>query len=120
MRFKVVLEPGEDGWIVAECPILPGCVSQGRTEAEAVNNILEAIELWLETEVEKRLESLPPNAKMLELLFDGIASRHFGRGGNSRFRASGLETRPAERKPRFNGQAGCQCQSFRSVTQGIG
>jgi predicted RNase H-like HicB family nuclease len=67
MRFQVVLEPGEDGWIVAECPSLPGCVSQGRTEAEAVSNIREAIELWLETEVEKRLESLPPNARLLEV-----------------------------------------------------
>lgn len=69
MTFKVVLEPGEDNWIVAECPALPGCVSQGKTEAEALNNIREAIELWLETEMEKRLATLPPNAKMLELTF---------------------------------------------------
>lgn len=67
MTFQVVLEPGEDGWIVAECPALPGCVSQGRTEAEAIGNIREAIELWLETELEKRLESMPPNAKLLEV-----------------------------------------------------
>ncbi len=50
MTFQVVLEPGEDGWIVAECPALPGCVGQGCTEAEAIGNIREAIELWLETE----------------------------------------------------------------------
>ena len=67
MTFQVVLEPGEDGWIVVECPALPGCVSQGRTEAEAIDNIREAIELWLETELEKRLEDLPPDAKMLEV-----------------------------------------------------
>ncbi|MFN2454318.1 MAG: type II toxin-antitoxin system HicB family antitoxin [Pyrinomonadaceae bacterium] len=67
MTFKVILEPGEDGWIVAECPALPGCVSQGRTEPEALSNVREAIELWLETEVEKRLEGLPPNAKLLEV-----------------------------------------------------
>lgn len=67
MVFKVVLEPGEDGWIVAECPALPGCVSQGRTEAEALDNIREAIELWLETELEKHTENLPPDAKMLEV-----------------------------------------------------
>lgn len=54
MTFQVVLEPGGDGWIVAECPALPGCVSQGRTEAEAIDNIREAIELWLETELEIR------------------------------------------------------------------
>jgi predicted RNase H-like HicB family nuclease len=67
MTFKVVIEPGEDGWIVAECPALPGCVSQGRTEAEAVNNIREAIYLWLDTEVEKQAGSLPANAKVLEV-----------------------------------------------------
>lgn len=41
----VILKPGEDGWIVAECPQLPGCASQGRTRAEAMENIREAIEL---------------------------------------------------------------------------
>jgi len=55
MVFRIVLEEGEDGWVVVECPSLPGCVSQGRTEAEAVANIREAIELWLETELEKNL-----------------------------------------------------------------
>ncbi|MGH9434231.1 MAG: type II toxin-antitoxin system HicB family antitoxin [Terriglobia bacterium] len=67
MTFKIALEPGEDGWMVAECPSLPGCVSQGRTEAEAINNIREAIQLWLETEVEKRTGSLPANARVLEV-----------------------------------------------------
>jgi predicted RNase H-like HicB family nuclease len=67
MTFKIVLEPGEDGWIVAECPSLPGCISQGRTETEAVANIREAIQLWLETEVEKQTESLPANARILEV-----------------------------------------------------
>ena len=32
MTLQIILEPGEDNWIVAECPALPGCVSQGRTE----------------------------------------------------------------------------------------
>lgn len=67
MTFKVVLEPGEDGWIVAECPSLPGCVSQGRTEAEAIDNIREAIQLWLDREVEKQTGSLPANARVLEV-----------------------------------------------------
>jgi len=67
MTLRIVLEPGEDGWIVAECPALPGCISQGRTEAEAINNIREAMELWLETELEKRTGSLPQNAKILEV-----------------------------------------------------
>lgn len=48
MNYPVLLRPGEDGWIVAECPVLPGCISQGRTREEALRNIREAIELTLE------------------------------------------------------------------------
>jgi predicted RNase H-like HicB family nuclease len=47
-RFPVVLRPGEDGWIIAECPTIVGCISQGRTREEALANIREAIELCLE------------------------------------------------------------------------
>jgi len=44
VNYTVVLHPpDEDGWIVAECPALPGCVSQGRNEDEAMVNIREAI-----------------------------------------------------------------------------
>ena len=39
MKFPVILTPGEDGWIVAECPVLPGCISQGKTKEEALYNI---------------------------------------------------------------------------------
>jgi predicted RNase H-like HicB family nuclease len=46
--LPVVLRPGEDGWFVAECPVLPGCVSQGKTRDEALANIREAIALCLE------------------------------------------------------------------------
>ncbi len=49
MKFLVTLERDEEGWIVAECPSLLGCVSQGRTIDEALANIREAIELSLET-----------------------------------------------------------------------
>jgi predicted RNase H-like HicB family nuclease len=49
MKFIVTLQPGEDGWIVAECPSLPGCISQGHTVDEATANIREAIEVSLET-----------------------------------------------------------------------
>lgn len=41
---QALIYPGEDGYWVAECPSLPGCVSQGRTREEAVTNIREAIE----------------------------------------------------------------------------
>ena len=40
---QVIIYPGEDGYWVAECPSLPGCVSQGRTKEEAIANIREAI-----------------------------------------------------------------------------
>jgi predicted RNase H-like HicB family nuclease len=49
MKILVTLETDEDGWIVAECPALPGCVSQGRTREEALANIREAITASLET-----------------------------------------------------------------------
>ncbi len=64
MKFLVTLERGEDGWIVAECPALPGCVSQGRTTAEALANIREAIELSIET---RRAEGLPINIEVSEV-----------------------------------------------------
>lgn len=40
---QVIIQPGEDGYWVAECPTLPGCISQGRSREEAVANIREAI-----------------------------------------------------------------------------
>jgi predicted RNase H-like HicB family nuclease len=49
MKFLVTLETDEDGWLVAECPALPGCVSQGRTREQALANIREAIMASLET-----------------------------------------------------------------------
>jgi len=49
---RVNYSTGEEGWIVAECPDLPGCVSQGRTLAQARKNIADAIEGWLEVEQE--------------------------------------------------------------------
>ena len=48
--FPVVLHAGMDGWIVAECPVIPGCISQGLTREEALENIREAIELCVEAE----------------------------------------------------------------------
>jgi predicted RNase H-like HicB family nuclease len=53
VRLPVVLIHGEDGYIVAECPILPGCISQGKTRDEALANIKEAIELCLESREEE-------------------------------------------------------------------
>jgi predicted RNase H-like HicB family nuclease len=53
VKLPVVLIDGEDGYIVAECPVLPGCVSQAKTREEALANIREAIELCLESREEE-------------------------------------------------------------------
>lgn len=44
---QVIIYPGEDGFWVAECPSLPGCISQGETRTEAITNIREAIEAYV-------------------------------------------------------------------------
>ncbi len=49
MKLIVTLERDETGMIVAECPAIPGCVSQGRTEPEALANVTEAIKGCLES-----------------------------------------------------------------------
>jgi predicted RNase H-like HicB family nuclease len=68
MLFHVTLEVAEDGWIVAECPALPGCVSQGKDEKEALENIKEAITAWLWAEDQKAAASLPPDSKRLPIV----------------------------------------------------
>jgi predicted RNase H-like HicB family nuclease len=54
-KYLVTLTPGEDGSIVAECPSLPGCVSQGKTREEALKNIQEAIEGIIEVRKSQQL-----------------------------------------------------------------
>ena len=53
MRFTVTLDRDEDGAWVAECPAIPGCVSQGETREDALHNIKEAIAACLEVRAEK-------------------------------------------------------------------
>lgn len=48
MRFKVVLEESDEGGYTAYVPSLPGCISEGETKEDALKNIQEAIELYLE------------------------------------------------------------------------
>ena len=48
LKLPVVLTDGEDGYFVAEIPVLPGCISQGKTRQEALANIKEAAELCIE------------------------------------------------------------------------
>ncbi|MDK2463366.1 MAG: type II toxin-antitoxin system HicB family antitoxin, partial [Candidatus Korarchaeota archaeon] len=57
MRFGVIIERDEDGMYVVQCPALPGCVSQGRTREEALENIKDAIKGYLES---RRKHGEPP------------------------------------------------------------
>jgi predicted RNase H-like HicB family nuclease len=52
-RFPVTIYQDEEGWYVVECPVIPGCMSQGKTKEEALQNIQEAIQLCLEVRREK-------------------------------------------------------------------
>jgi predicted RNase H-like HicB family nuclease len=62
---QVIVYPGEDSFYVAECPSLPGCISQGRNKLEALENIKEAIALYIETLEADGLPVPPDN-------FDGM------------------------------------------------
>ena len=55
MRFQVTLDRDEDGAWIVECPSIPGCVSQGASQNEALENIREAIALCLEVRAERGL-----------------------------------------------------------------
>jgi len=55
MKFPVIIYPDEDGVFIAECPSIPGCVSQGQTREEAARNIQDAIKECLQVRAEKGL-----------------------------------------------------------------
>lgn len=59
VKFRVLIQPDEDGVFLAEVPTLPGCVSQGRTREEALANVREAIEVYLES-LDAHDELVPP------------------------------------------------------------
>lgn len=58
---QVIIYSGEDGYFVAECPSLPGCISQGQTREEAVTNIKEAIRTYISALEEDNLTVTPSN-----------------------------------------------------------
>jgi predicted RNase H-like HicB family nuclease len=60
MKYRVLIEQDEDGVFVAEVPSLPGCISQGETREEALKNIHEAIEVYLES-LKAHDEPVPPS-----------------------------------------------------------
>jgi predicted RNase H-like HicB family nuclease len=59
MKYRVLIEQDEDGVYVAEVPPLPGCISQGQTREEAVENVREAIAAYLES-LEAHGDPIPP------------------------------------------------------------
>ncbi len=64
MRLPITVYQDADGWYVVECPVIPGCMSQGKTHAEALQNIQEAIQLCLEVRQE---QGLPLTIESLEV-----------------------------------------------------
>ena len=60
MKYRVIIEQDEDGVFIAECPSLPGCISQGKTRNEALQNIQDAIKGYLAS-LEKHGEPIPPS-----------------------------------------------------------
>lgn len=68
MQFKVILEEAEEGGYVVQVPSLPGCISQGETKEKALENIKEAIEVYLdidETEIAEQIQG--KKAEIVEL-----------------------------------------------------
>jgi antitoxin HicB len=60
MQYRILIEQDEDGVFVAECPSLPGCISQGKTRSEVLQNIQDAIKGYLES-LRKHNEPIPPS-----------------------------------------------------------
>ena len=60
MKFRIIIEQDEDGMFVAECTSLPGCISQGKTRKEAMENIKDAVRGYIES-LKKHDEAIPPS-----------------------------------------------------------
>jgi len=60
MKLRIIIQQDEDGVFFAEVPALPGCLSQGDTRAEALNNVKEAISAYLKS-LKKHDEPIPPS-----------------------------------------------------------
>ncbi|HWR73589.1 MAG TPA: type II toxin-antitoxin system HicB family antitoxin [Nitrospirota bacterium] len=67
MKFVITISQDEDGMYIAECPAIPGCVSQGATEQEAEKNIQDAIKECLEVRAEKGMP-LTVTTRQIEVL----------------------------------------------------
>lgn len=74
MKFRVVIEQDEDGKVIASCPTLPGCWSQGDTRDEAKRNIADAIKGYLES-LEEHGDPIPPpiNEEIIDIDIGKVA-----------------------------------------------
>jgi predicted RNase H-like HicB family nuclease len=68
MKFRVLVHTDEDGMFIAECPSLPGCVSQGATRADAIANVQDAIAGYVDS-LKAHNEPIPPgiNEEVVEI-----------------------------------------------------
>jgi len=66
MNLYITIHQDEDGWFVAECPSIPGCVSQGKTQKQAEKNVQKAIKECLEVRAEKGMP-LTVTTKQVEI-----------------------------------------------------
>ena len=99
MKFPVTMYQDEEGWYVVECPLIPGCMSQGKTKGEALQNIQEAIQLCLEVRQEKGLP-LTIHSLEVEVPVYVQASTHFWSESCTRFPAGRMGNSSSARKPR--------------------
>lgn len=60
MNYRVIIEVDEEGMYVAECPSLPGCISEGATRTEALDTIKDAMEGYIQS-LKKHNEPIPPS-----------------------------------------------------------
>ncbi|MGO9450422.1 MAG: type II toxin-antitoxin system HicB family antitoxin [Candidatus Binataceae bacterium] len=74
MELPVILNAGQDGYVIAECPVIPGCISQGRTRREALRNVREAIELCLESRADEGWE-LAPHYDLTHVKIAGVTRK---------------------------------------------
>ncbi len=65
--YKTIIEPAEEGGYTAYVPKLPGCVSEGETYEETMNNLREALMLYLEVAKEKNLEIIEDDTHITEM-----------------------------------------------------
>jgi predicted RNase H-like HicB family nuclease len=73
MKFQVTVDQDEEGVWITECPAIPGCISQGDTKSEALENIREAIRLCLEVRAELSPGGAAVNSQGRQLLEGGAA-----------------------------------------------